>query len=85
MKYTASESIKEKASYYCKISKCEQRIRLSDRALTLPKLYLGVLFPLYFAINHSIIHSIARPSNLVYLKYMRMPDKKLYEDDEYEM
>ena len=81
MKYTASESIKEKASYYCKISKCEQRIRLSDRALTLPKLYLGVLFPLYFA----IIHSIARPSNLVYPKYMRMPDKKLYEDDEYEM
>lgn len=62
MKYTASESIKEKASYYCKISKCEQRIRLSDRALTLPKLYLGVLFPLYFAINHSTTSS----SNLVY-------------------
>lgn len=85
MKYTASESIKEKASYYCKISKCEQRIRLSDRALTLPKLYLGVLFPLYFAINHSIIHSIARPSNLVYPKYIRMRDKKLYWSDEDEM
>lgn len=85
MKYTAQKDIKEKASCYRKISKCKHCGRLSDRALTLPKLYLGVLFPLYFAINHSIIHSIARPSNLVYPKYMRMPDKKLYEDDEYEM
>lgn len=66
MKYTAQKSIKEKASYYCKISKCEQRRRLSDRALTLPKLYLGVLFPLYFAINHSIIYSTTSSSNLVY-------------------
>ena len=77
MKYTASESIKEKASYYRKISKCKHRERLSDRKLTLPKLYLGVLFPLYFAKNHCIIHSISSSSDLAYPKYMRMSDKTL--------
>ena len=85
MKYTAQKDIKEKVSCYRKISKCKHRGRLSDRTLTLPKLYLGVLFPLYFAINHSIIHSTTSSSNLVYPKHIRMRDKKLYWSDEDEI